>query len=44
MQTTLRMPVELYEKVKAKAKERGMTLNGFLISILWKEVEEVKRK
>ncbi len=35
MQTTIRMPEELYEKLKAKAKERGVTVNGLFVSILW---------
>ena len=33
--TTIRFPAELYKKLKAEARERGMTLNGYLISRLW---------
>lgn len=35
VQTTLRLPKELYEKLKKLAKSRGMTLNGLVVSILW---------
>lgn len=40
MQTTVRMPIELHQKLKKKAKERGMTLNGFVVSILWEKVDK----
>ena len=36
VQTTLRLPEELYRKLKETAKTRGMTLNAVVISVLWK--------
>lgn len=35
MVTTIRLPDELHRKLKAEAEKRGMTLNGYLISVLW---------
>lgn len=35
-QTTIRLPEELHKQLKAEAKERGMTLNAYVISVLWK--------
>ena len=34
VQTTLRIPEKLYEQIKEQAKQRGMSVNGFIISIL----------
>lgn len=35
VQTTIRLPEKLYEKLKLEAKKRGMSLNAYLISVLW---------
>lgn len=35
VQTTIRLPEKLYEKLKQEAKKRGMSLNAYLISVLW---------
>lgn len=35
VQTTLRIPKELYLSIKCTAKRRGMTFNAYIISILW---------
>lgn len=35
IQTTLRLPEELYRKLKELAKARGMTLNAVMLGILW---------
>lgn len=40
MQITVRLPVELYEKLKAIAKSRGMSMNAVLVNSIWKMVEE----
>ncbi len=40
IQTTLRLPEELYKSLKAEARKRGMTMNAYLISVLWKDVEK----
>lgn len=34
-QTTIRLPVELYERLKEKANKKGLTLNAYIIGILW---------
>ena len=36
VQATLRLPEELYRKLKETAKARGMTLNAVVLSALWK--------
>lgn len=35
VQTTIRFPEKLYKKLKKEAKSRGMSLNAFVISMLW---------
>lgn len=39
IQTTFRLPEKMYEVLKVEAKKRGMTMNAFVISVLWKNVE-----
>lgn len=34
---TIRVPQALYERIKARAKERGQTITGYVVGILWKE-------
>ncbi len=34
VQTTIRLPEALHQRLKAKAKERGLTLNAYVVSIL----------
>lgn len=35
MVTTIRLPEELHRKLKEEARQKGMTLNAYIISILW---------
>lgn len=35
VQTTIRLPKELYERLKEEARARGMTMNAYLITCLW---------
>lgn len=35
MVTTIRISDELHKRLKKEAKKRGMTLNAYVISILW---------
>lgn len=35
IQTTLRLPDRLYVVLKAEAQKRGMSMNAYLINILW---------
>lgn len=37
MVTTIRLPDELQKNLKERAEKRGMTLNAYLISILWNQ-------
>ena len=39
VQTTLRLPVELYQKLKSLAKRRCVTINSLIVSALWDIVE-----
>lgn len=34
-QTTLRLPDELHKTLKREAGQRGMTMNAYIISVLW---------
>ncbi len=34
-QISLRLPEKLYRVLKKQAKERGLSMNGLIISILW---------
>ena len=36
---TLRIPEELYEKVKELAKNRGITCNALILGVLWEYVK-----
>lgn len=44
VQTTIRFPEELHRKLKKEAKEKGLTMNAFVISVLWKETTTAKQK
>lgn len=39
VQTTIRMPEELYQKLKELAKSRGITLNALVLGVLWEMVK-----
>ena len=41
IQTTIRLPEKLYENLKQEAKKRGMSLNAYLISVLWSVQEKL---
>lgn len=36
-QTTLRLPDNLHKRLKEEAERRGLTLNAYVIGVLWKE-------
>lgn len=36
IQTTIRLPEKLHEQIKKKAKEQGISINSFIITVLWK--------
>lgn len=44
IQTTIRMPGELYQRLKNLAKSRGMTLNAYLISVLWNMIADAEKE
>lgn len=43
VKTTIRLPEKLYTELKERAKSRGMTLNAYVLSALWKS-EDFKSK
>ena len=38
--TTIRLPEELHRKLKEEAEKRGMTLNGYLLGVLWEQTKK----
>lgn len=44
VQTTIRFPEELHRKLKKEAKEKGLTMNAFVINALWKETTTTEQK
>ena len=40
MVTTIRLPEQLHKQLKEEAKQKGMTLNAYIISILWNRRKE----
>lgn len=38
IQTTIRVPEKMYRRIKEQAKERGLTMNGFILTVLAKVV------
>lgn len=40
MVTTVRFPDELHQMLKAAAQKQGMSYNAYLLSILWRYVED----
>ena len=41
-QTTIRLPVELYKRLKEGATKKGLTLNAYIIGILWESAAVAK--
>lgn len=39
VQTSLRVPKELYEVIKKEAERKGISVNGLLLQLLWKWAE-----
>lgn len=39
VQTTIRMPVKLYQKLKELARNRGVSVNALIMGFLWKAME-----
>ncbi len=37
IQTTIRFPEKLHKRLKKEAKSRGMSLNAYVISVLWEK-------
>lgn len=38
-ETTIRLPVELKEKLQQEANRRGITLHDFIVFILWEDLQ-----
>lgn len=43
VKTTIRLPEKLYMELKAMAKARGMTLNAYVLNVLWERKTEQSR-
>lgn len=43
IQTTIRVPEKLYEKIKKQAKESGMTINGYILMWLNQKVQNASK-
>lgn len=39
VQTTVRLPDELYQRLKKEAREKGLSMNAYAISLLWQYTE-----
>lgn len=37
-QTTIRLPEKLHKKLKEGAERRGLTMNAYVISVLWEGI------
>ena len=37
---TIRLPVELKERLDELSKQKGLTLNAIIVEVLWKKVQE----
>ena len=44
IQTTIRIPKELHQKLKELAKKKGLTVNALIVQALWKLQEVVSEK
>lgn len=40
----LRMPIVLHEALKKIADEKGLTMTGLILNVLWKFVENINKK
>ena len=40
VQTTIRLPEELYNKIKKQSKQRGISINSYIIRILYNKEKE----
>lgn len=40
VQTTIRLPEELYNKIKKQSKQRGISINSYIITILYNKEKE----
>lgn len=39
IQTTIRLPEKLYKRLKKEAKERGLSVNSLVITVLYARLE-----
>ena len=38
--TTIRLPEQLHKQQKENAEKKGMTLNGYLLGVLWERTKK----
>lgn len=39
-QTTFRIPDKLYQRLKKEAREKGISMNAYVINMFWKMMKE----
>lgn len=42
VQTTIRIPEELYQRVKKVVREKGLSINAYVINLLWQQTDTKK--
>lgn len=40
VQTTIRIPEVLYEKIKQEAERKGVSVNALVLDMLWRRMEK----
>ena len=41
VQTTFRLPDQLYQTLKQEARNRGLSVNAYVINLLWDTVKDL---
>lgn len=41
VQTTFRLPDQLYQALKQEARNRGLSVNAYVINLLWDTVKDL---
>lgn len=39
VQTTIRIPEGLHQKLKKEAREKGLSMNAYVINLLWQQTD-----
>ena len=41
MVMTIRLPEELHRRIRHESEKRGLTMNAYILNVLWKEAEDL---